>query len=267
MVIIVFLCIFIISTIVATATEYSGDIRKMFKAQSNNKPTYQDHKGTLRNSSNGHSINIGESGKLYDSWTGEMIHNPYASKESEQRHKEYELGYTKHRVFNNSTEECINYSNYGHKVVYRSGGTLYGKLNCNLGYQFWVNLSNGIMEETELSKKIPHTEVEKYHRKPIDNRKRNKQEYMNDYNRPYTQAEKEKENESILKHLENHNRNVINNPSLDKTQKFTPWWCHNPINGHTEHYHHEYDDDIIYRYEFKYEEKPFMRKTEEGWND
>jgi len=267
MVIIVFLCIFIISSMLASGSELFGDIRKMFDAQENNRPTYQDHKGTLRNSSNGHSVNIGESGKLYDSWSGEMIHNPYASKESEQRAKENKLGYGKHRVFNNSTEECINFGNYGHKVVYREGGVLYGKLNCNLGYQFWVNLSNGIMEETELSKRIPHTEVEKYHRKPIDNRKRKNQTYINDYKRPYTQAEKERENEKILKHLENHNRNVTNDPTLSKKQKFTPWWCHNPINGRSENCHHEYDDDIIYDYEFKYEEKPFMTKTEEGWND
>ena len=264
-----FLAVFILSGIVASLFEIMNDVKKMVKASSNKEKTYRDHKGVLRNSANGHSIIIGECDKLYDSWTGELISNPVKDKEDKEKEIDKTLNETKHRVFNNSTEEAINFHKYGHKIVYRdNNGVLYGKLNCNLGYQFWVNLTTGIMEETELSKKTDHTKIRKYHKKCISKKNVLKPRYEEDYTDPYTQEELKEENEEILAHLNNHNDNMRCRSDINSAQKFTPWWCYNPhYESDMDHLESRYQDNIIFFNERTTRASASLDKNREGWND
>lgn len=267
-----FFGLLIISSIIYKIVERCKDVGTWYKAFQSDDPTYVDNKGELRNSSNGHKVKIGEGGKQYDAITYQLLYNPNADKERKERDKASRLQCSKIRVFHNKAEEIINEINYCHKVVYRNGNhvdsTLYGKLNCNLGYQFWVNLTTGFMEETELSKQIDHVNIKKYHKKPLDNRKRKVENYVIDYSRPYTQGELIQENENILQHLANHNRNIVINPDMPKRQKFAPIWCYSPTATALDIANGRFNDGYILDYEWRKEMEVVNKPTlMEGYYD
>ena len=259
----------IMSGLILRLCDFSKDVGAFFKAQKSDDPTYTDSKGNLRNKKNAHSVYVDIGGREYDSWDGKMLYNPHEENERQEKENVDKLGYSKYRVYGSRAEEIDNDLKYGHPVIYKSknNDTPYGKLNCNLGYQFWVNLNTGYMEETELSKMIPHTELKKYHKKPIDNRKRKVQKYVDDRDHPYNKEELTRENEKILKHLNNHNRNIVANPNMDKTQKFCPHWCYKPKEKWGDLNESQTKDGLIFKYEMDYKHSILTPKQEEGWND
>lgn len=265
------MALLILSGILAGICEYCKDIKKRYTSKAKGSKTYRDHNGQLRNSATGNVINTVD-GREIDGVTGQVVFNPYKEKERKELEICRKLGWNLCRVFNTGFEETLNRGEYHHKIIYRpidsyydKSTTPYGKLNCNLGYQFWVNLETGIMEETELSKSINHTEVKKYHKKIDGNRNRKVKKFIEDHSRPYTKEELEKENAAILKHLENHNYNVRTRTGIDSLQKFAPNWCYDV--------YHEYEnqdsylqDNLIYKYE-REARWSIQPKREEGYYD
>lgn len=264
------MALLIISGALAGIYEYIKDIKKKYDAQNNGYKTYRDHNGNLRNSYNGHYVYV-EDGREIDGITKEIIFNPYKNEEEKEIETCKKLGWRVCKVFNTDFEQTINSIDGFHKNIYRKideyynkSATPYGKLNCNLGYQFWVNLKTGIMEETELSKSINHLEVKKYHKKLIDNRQRKIDKYTEDYTRPYTREELEGENEKILQHLKNHNHNVRTRSNIPTHQKFAPNWCYNP--NEKQDVYSYLNDNLIYEYEWK-ARRSVESEKEEGYYD
>lgn len=268
------IALLIISIILTSIIDFGKSTKSFLDANKKREPTYRDSKGNIRNSSNGHLVNVDTAGREFDSWTGKMLYNPYEKKEKEEMLRAERLGYSKCRVFNSKAEEISNGIRFNHKVIYHNKdqynhkyATPYGKLNCNLGYQFWVNLSNGRMEETELSKSIPHMDIKKYHKIPLDKRRRKKQIYKDDLSNPYTKEEIKRECEKILEHLKNHNENILRRgDEMNVFQKFTPYWCYNPNESYLDVKGNKYWDGVIYDYEIKQNAKLVDERTE-GYYD
>lgn len=244
------------------------NVKTFFDAQNSNNPTYTDSNGNIRNSSNGHKVDVDTDGREYDSWTGELLYTPYKKLQALELERAINLGYTKHKVIQSNTSHILNMNRYGHRIIYKDNditnyrkGVPYGKLQCNLGYEFYVNLNTGAMEETELSKSIPHTKLKKYHVKPSVIKHGKTTEYINDYDNPYTEEEIIKENEEILRHLHNHNYNItVRQDTINKRQKFTPNWCYNPESPICIT---PVRDNIIVDYEMK----KYYNDTREGYYD
>ena len=264
------MALLILGAIIAGICELFKDLNKRYDAQAKGNRTYRDHKGQLRSSATGNVVNE-KDGREIDSITRQVIYNPYDKEEIKEIITCRKLGWSKGKIFNTDFYKTLNNIDYRHHDIYREidsyyseSATPYGKLNCNLGYQFWVNLETGIMEETELSKSINHTEVRKFHKKLIDNRRRKVDKYTDDFCKPYTKEELEEESAKILQHLANHNCNVITRPDMPRNQKFMPMWCYNP--------NHDWDpdsysnDNLIFQFE-RDARRSVEPKREEGYYD
>lgn len=232
---------------------------------------YIDTNGVCRHTETNECLKLFNDGSVYDKHH-HKIYDPYKNKNIKSKEDAIKLGYSKYRLYAGEDLSDYLYDHTYHYISYvnveeDSNKKSYGKLNCNLGYQFYVDLQTGKMEETELSKKIPHTELIKYHKKPVDKRKRKVQQYVDDYNNPYSKNEIEEENKRILKHLENHNNNVENRNNLPNKQKFAPDWCYTPMRSEYEGDDNPYNDDIIFSYMYKLETKPLIEVHKEGWYD